>query len=427
MVLEKLSFSPQFAVSSTMSRLIFWCQLSTGVVSLLFLPAESTAAAAAPPPAAPAPVAAPVREIAPGPFKPDWNSLAHYQCPEWFRDAKFGIWSRWDAQSVPAKGDDYARNLYIPRDPRVSRPNPDYIWHLDHYGHPTQFGFKDLIPLWTAAQWAPEQILALYRRAGARYFVALANDHDNFDCYASKFQPWNSIALGPHKDIVGVWAAGARAAGLRFGVSVGAADAWTWFEPAQHADTSGPFFGVTYDGRLTGGDGHGEWWSGFDPQDLYAQDHFVGAKPDPEYVTKFFNRTHDLIDQYHPDLLVFDSVDLPLGEAGLNLAAHFYNSSVAAGQGQPAGVLTAHQIKPLRLQAVVEAWERASTDQIQRDPWQAETSIGQWQYRAGQAYRTVPDMAHLLVDVARTATCCSMFRFRPAGFPIRTRSRSSMV
>jgi alpha-L-fucosidase len=371
----------------------------TAVFAALLLPPAGLLSAAAPA-AAPAVVpAAPVRMIAPGPFQPNWNSLVHYQCPDWFRDAKLGFWARWDAQSVPEKGDDYARNLYIPTDPLVSRPNADYIWHLDHYGHPTQFGFKDLLPLWTVGQWEPEQILALYRRAGARYFVALANDHDNFDCFDSKYQPWNSVAIGPHRDIVGVWAAAARAAGLRFGVSASAADAWSWFEPAQHADAAGPFFGLGYDGRLTAVDGHGTWWDGLDPQDLYAQNHRLGEKPDEAYVTKYFLRIRDLIDHYHPDLLAFDSVELPLGEAGLNLAAHYYNSSLAANHGQTDVVLTTHQVRPIRRPALVEAMERVSTDGLRPEPWQAESSLGQWQYRAGQEYRGVPQLVRLLVDV----------------------------
>ncbi len=365
--------------------------LFAAFASLFLLPAGRLPAAA--------PAVAPVREIAPGPFQPDWNSLARYRCPEWFRDAKLGFWACWDAQSVPEKGDDYGRNLYIPTDPRVSRPNADYIWQLDHYGHPSQSGFKDVIRRWTADQWEPEKILSLFQRAGARYFVALANDHDNFDCYNSQYQSWNSVAQGPHRDIVGVWAAAARAAGLRFGVAAHAADAWSWFEPAQHADTTGPFFGVGYDGRLTSVDGHGQWWDGLDPQDLYAQNHLPGEKPSADYVTKFFLRTRDLIDRYHPDLLDFDSAELPLGEAGLNLAAHFYNSSLPLNQGRMGAVLTARQVRPLRRASLVETLERASTDQPRPDPWQAVSSLGQWQYRAGQEYRTAPDLVRLLVDV----------------------------
>src|SRR5471030_3091280 len=121
--------------------------------------------------------AASARKIAPGPFQPTWESLKqNYQYPEWFRDAKFGIWAHWTAQCVPEEGDWYARKMYIEDD-------PDYKYHVAHYGHPTEFGFKDIDNLWHAENWEPEKLIELYKAAGAKYFVALANHHDNCDCF----------------------------------------------------------------------------------------------------------------------------------------------------------------------------------------------------------------------------------------------------
>ena len=117
--------------------------------------------------------------IAPGPFQPTYDSLkAHYKTPEWFRDAKFGIWAHWSAQCVPEMGDWYARRMYIDGD-------PIHAWHTEHYGHPTKFGFMQLDHLWNPDQWQPEQLMSLYQPAGAKYFFALANLHDNFDTYDS--------------------------------------------------------------------------------------------------------------------------------------------------------------------------------------------------------------------------------------------------
>ncbi len=343
--------------------------------------------------------ASPGREIAAGPFTATWSSLVKYECPEWFRDAKLGIWARWDAQSVPEQGDDYARSLYLPTLPN-KRANPAFSWHIDHFGHPSQFGFKDILPLWLADRWEPEKILALCQRAGARYFVALANDTDNFDCFDSKYQPWNSVAMGPKKDLVAAWAAATRAAGLRFGVSVHAAAAWTWFEPAQGYDATGPFTGLRYDGRLTASDSYGKWWRGLDPSgDLYAQFHRPGAKPDAAYVTKFFLRTKELIDRYHPDLLFFGDDNLPLGEAGLGLAAHFYNSSLAAHDGRMDAVLAAPTGNAAHRTAFVATHERTVSATPRTEPWQTVTSIGQWHYKAGQKYRPVADLVRQLVDV----------------------------
>ena len=146
----------------------------------------------------------PPRVIAPGIFQPTWESLAsQYHCPGWFRDAKFGIWAHWSAQCVPEQGDWYARQMYI-------QGHPQYDYHVEHYAHPSQFGFMELDNLWNAERWNPENLCTL-RKAGANYFVALANHHDNFDSYDSTYHDWNSVNIGPQQDIVGIWAKIARA------------------------------------------------------------------------------------------------------------------------------------------------------------------------------------------------------------------------
>ena len=137
-------------------------------------------------------------EIADGPFKPTFESLKQYKCPEWFRDAKLGIWAHWGPQAVPMNGDWYARAMY-------EQGSDHYNYHVAHYGHPSKFGYKDLVQLWKAENWDPDQLVGLYKKAGARYFVAQANHHDNWDNWNSKYHRWNSVNVGPKKDIVGLW------------------------------------------------------------------------------------------------------------------------------------------------------------------------------------------------------------------------------
>ncbi len=132
------------------------------------------------------------RKIARGPFSPSWESLKQYKAPDWFRDAKFGIWAHWTAQCVPEQGDWYARRMYI-------QGEKDYDFHVAKYGHPSRFGFMELDNLWKAEKWQPEELMQLYVKAGAKYFVALANHHDNFDCYDSRYHAWNSVRVGPKK------------------------------------------------------------------------------------------------------------------------------------------------------------------------------------------------------------------------------------
>jgi alpha-L-fucosidase len=342
-----------------------------------------------------------------GKFQPTWESLKQYQCPEWFRDAKFGIWAHWGPQCEPEDGDWYARGMY-------QAGSGQYKFHTNHYGSPAQFGFKDVINEWKAENWDPEKLMALYKRAGAQYFFALANHHDNFDNWDSRYQPWNSVNVGPKKDLIGGWAKAARKNGLRFGVSVHAAHAWIWYEPAQD-----------YDGKLTKADGQGQWWDGLDPQDLYAQNHARsrdsnnpraihsqwnwgnGASlPDQAYCDKFYNRTVDLINKYHPDLIYFDDTALPLwpvSDAGLKIAAHFYNSNIKWHGEQDDGVLFGKILNAGQRKCMAWDIERGSSNEIEPQPWQTDTCLGNWHYDRGlynrNGYKSAKTVIQTLADV----------------------------
>lgn len=188
----------------------------------------------------------------PGPFEPNWNSLTQFKTPDWYRNAKFGIWAHWGPQCEPEYGDWYAREMYM-------EEHWKYKYHVEKYGHPSKFGFKEVINDWKANAWDPEELVSFYKKAGARYFMALANHHDNLDLYKSKHQKnWNATKVGPKKDLVGGWEKAARKNNLYFGVSVHAAHAWSWMETAQRADKNGPFAGIPYDGKLTKADGKGK-------------------------------------------------------------------------------------------------------------------------------------------------------------------------
>ena len=351
--------------------------------------------------------------IAAGPFKPEWNSLTNYQtAPEWFRDAKFGIWAHWGPQCQPEHGDWYARSMY-------EEGSGDYKSHLVEYGHPSTNGFKDVIHVWKAEHFDPDTLLKFYKDNGAKVFMALANHHDNFDLYNSKFQPWNSVALGPQKDLIGGWAKAARKNGLRFGVSVHASRAWSWYEVAQGADKAGPLAGVPYDGKLTKADGKGLWWDGLDPQDLYAQNHKAGSAlqwewdgmkgssiPDAAYMEKFFKRTQQLWDDYHPDQIYFDDTVLPFhgvtDEVGLNLAAHFYNTRLDKN-GRTEAVINGKWLSEAQRRSLVYDIERGKAQGILPQPWQTDTCIGSWHYDANifkyHYYKSAASVVRMLADI----------------------------
>lgn len=353
-----------------------------------------------------------------GPFEPTWDSLAKYQVPDWFRDAKFGMWAHWGPQCEPEAGDWYGRGMY-------EEGSRQYKYHVEKYGHPSKFGFKDVINIWKADKWNPEELVNLYKDSGAKYFMAMANHHDNLDLYDSKFQPeWNSTKIGPKKDIIGGWEKAARKAGLPFAVSVHAAHAWNWFDTSQGADKNGSLAGVPYDGKLTKADGKGTWWEGLDPQDLYAQNHPLSQKPSGNssvhsqwdwgdgasvptqaYSEKFHDRTIDLIDKYNPDMIYFDDTALPLwpvSDAGLRIAAHMYNKSLQKNNAVQA-VITGKILTEQQRKAIVWDIEKGQSNEIEPLPWQTDTCLGNWHYDRGvynnKRYKSAKTVIHTLVDV----------------------------
>jgi alpha-L-fucosidase len=363
------------------------------------------------------------RTIARGPFEPTWESLVHtYRVPEWFRDAKFGIWAHWSAQCVPEQGDWYARRMY-------QQGDSAYDYHVKTYGHPSKFGFMEIDNLWKAERWEPEKLMALYKRAGAKYFFALANHHDNFDAYDSKYHAWNSVNVGPKKDIVGTWAKVARANGLRFGVSNHSAHSWHWFQVAYGYDPEGPNTGVRYDaGQLTKADGKGKWWEGLDPQELYTgrnmmvpdgitdintmnewhkkNDLVWNETPppmNPVFTEKWFLRCQDLVDKYNPDVLYFDNTELPLGQVGLDIVAHYYNANLLHNKDRLEAVVNAKHMKPEHTTALVEDIERGVATGIRTHPWQTDTCIGSWHYSRDIAeqnkYKSVGQVIDMLLDI----------------------------
>lgn len=353
-----------------------------------------------------------------GHFKPTWESLEEYQVPEWFRNVKFGIWAHWGPQCVEGSGDWMARSMYI-------EGSDQYKYHVEHYGHPSEFGFKDILPLFRAERWNPDKLVAYYKKIGAQYFFALGNHHDNFDLWDSKYQPWNSVNMGPKRDILDGWSKAARKYGLYFGVSLHADHAWTWYEPAQRYDRNGPKAGIPYDGKLTKADGKGKWWEGYDPQDLYQQNHEMsegswadgmihsqwawgnGASvPSKKFVTNFYNRTIDVINRYNPDLLYFDVTVMPfypISYAGLKIAAHFYNHNMATHNGKLQAVMFGKILNASQRKALVWDVERGAPNNIVKEPWQTCTCIGDWHYNTSiyknNTYKSAANVVKLLMDV----------------------------
>ena len=343
---------------------------------------------------------APLRARAAGPVAATPESLVeHFTVPDWYHDAKLGLWAHWGPQCAPEAGDWYGRQLYL-------EDHPQAAVHRRLYGHPADRGFIEVIAGWRAEKWDPATIVEAYRAAGARFVVAMACHHDNFDLFASTHHRWNSTRLGPRRDVVGEWEAAVRRAGLRFGVSNHASHAWHWWQTAYGYDTTGPRKGERYDAfHLTAADGRGTGWEGLDPQQLYCgrwmvppdgldspaamrawhdahSGQWVETVPlgGEAWASRWLARQIELVDRYQPDFFYQDGYSLPFGSIGRAAAAHFYNRAIQR-TGEFSGVMTAGFTEG---QGTLLNLERRVAEAIRPEPWQAATCIGDWHYNRGR-------------------------------------------
>lgn len=348
--------------------------------------------------------------------------------PDWFRDAKFGIWAHWGPQCQPEFGDWYARLMYLEGKMSWQQGETPYENHLRRYGHPSQTGFIDIIGQWKAEHWQPADLLKRYRKAGARYFMAMGCHHDNFDLFASSHHAWNSVRVGPKRDILGTWEPLVRDAGLKFGVSNHSSHAWHWYQPAYGYDAEGPMRGRRYDAYwLRRKHGRGRFWEGLDPQELYTGPYYVPPAgiasaqamnawhderdgqwieaPPPGnigFVEKWLQRQNQIVDDYRPDLIYFDDTGLPLGQAGLDAAAHYYNQALRWRNSVDI-VLFGKKLEGVQRLSIVEDVERGWIDEIREVPWQTDTCIGNWHYDRrlydNNGYKSAKEVVQRLADV----------------------------
>jgi alpha-L-fucosidase len=326
-------------------------------------------------------------------FEPTVDSLLNYECPAWFREAKFGIYIHWSVYSVAEAGDWMPREMYE----QGSKP---YKVMCEKYGHPSTFGYKDLVPLWKAEKFDPGAWLALFKRAGAKYFTPCAVHHDNFDLWNSKHTRWNAANMGPKKDLIGMLRKATLDAGLRFGVTTHLERTYSWLQTNKGADRTGPLKGVPYDGN--------------DPayRDFYLAPDKDTSLAHPRNPPKAWRehwvlRMKDLIDNYHPDHFYFDGAVPFMGDdrarSGLDVISHFYNHNMSVHGGRMEGVMC---IKNYRLHgyyfdgiATLDfEWDHSKS--CLYDYWQNDATLAScWGYNADRTYFTLEHLIHKLVDV----------------------------
>ncbi len=376
--------------------------------------------------------------IAQGPYQPTWDSIAQtYPGKEvaWLREAKFGIWVHFGPQAAGQSGDWYARRMYM-------QGQLAYNNHLRDFGHPSEVGYKELLHTWNPVKLDPAALVAAYRDAGARFLLIQGVHHDNFDNWNSTYQPWNSVNMGPHRDILGEWSAAAHKAGMRFGVSFHHEYTWWWWQKAFGADKTGDKAGVPYDGNQTLADGKGKWWQGYDPRLLYGIDmrEYKGWDQDswcPKqgivvdhldyahwYATRWALRIMDVINKYDPDFIYTDGNSTQpytgyLAASGYKcdamqrVIADFYNHTLAArGKVDTFSIVKFHPPSPGVVNTFEDNWPRdIKTDQ----PWIGETPYGDWYYAPGFQYSAAALIGHMMEIISRDGSYCVNIAMKPDG------------
>ncbi len=305
-------------------------------------------------------------------FQPTWESLKKYQTPDWFRDAKFGIFIHWGAYSVPAFGSEwYPRQMYI-------KDSKEYKHHIETYGDASKFGYKDFIPLFKAEKFSADQWVDLFKKSGAKYIVPVAEHHDGFPMYKTALSKWNAAEMGPHRDIVGELAEASKKADLIFGVSSHRIEHW-WFMNG---------------GRKFNSDVMDPAYEAF-----YGPAREESDTPSPEYMNDWLLRCTELIDKYHPQLFWFDWwIEQPaMDPYRKSFASYYYNKGMEWNKG----VVINYKNDAYPKEAAVYDIERGSSKATKVQPWQTDTSIGKksWGYIEGEENKTPNELIDALVDI----------------------------
>jgi len=323
-------------------------------------------------------------QAANGPFRPDWASLQGYRAPDWYQDAKFGIFIHWGLYSVPAFANEwYSRNMYV-------EGSPEFKHHVATYGPQKQFGYKDFIPMFKAEHFDPAEWARLFRAAGAKYVVPVAEHHDGFPMYDSSLTDWCAGKMGPKRDVVGDLAKALRSEGLYLGLSSHRAEHDWFFDGGRKFDSDvndpryAAFYGPAHPRLLRNGD-----------ENLLEDWTYVS----PEFKNDWLARTAEIVEKYHPDLLYFDWwIGQPSFRDHVSrFAAYYYNQASQRGR---AAVIN-YKLSAFQEGSATFDVERGQLTDIRPLPWQTDTSISNasWGYVPNDTYKTPEFIIHQLVDV----------------------------
>lgn len=326
--------------------------------------------------------------ISNGKYRADWKALAEHRTPEWYRRGKLGIFIHWGPYSVPAYGNEwYSRNMYNPA-------RKEYEYHRKNWGDQKSFGYKDFIPLFRGEKFCPEEWVELFRKAGARYILPVAEHHDGFSMYDTAFNSWNSVNMGPGRDVMGELKKASEAAGLKFCASTHRAEHYFFMNLGRsvESDVNDPKFEDFY--------GPAVYRPEFCPEELEKTTETPSAiGPTEEWMQDWMVRTCEFIDRYQPKVLYFDwwIQNQAFKPRLKKIAAYYYNRADQWGdevtinykrEAFPPGVATFDV-------------ERGALTGISPVPWQTCTAIGKnsWGYTRDNAFKSSRQIICDLIDI----------------------------
>jgi alpha-L-fucosidase len=325
------------------------------------------------------------RQASAGPFRPEWQSLATYQVPDWYKDAKFGIFIHWGLYAVPAFGSEqYPRAMY-------TEGSKVYKHHLETYGPLNKFGYKEFIPMFKAERYDPAAWARLFKQAGAKYVVPVFEHHDGFAMYNSDLSDWTASKMGPHRDLAGDLAKAVRAEGLHLGASSHRIE-HDWFMGAGRnieSDLNDPKLAAFY------GPSHLQFALDEEADNFLEDWTYVS----PEFASDWLARDAEIVEKYHPELFYFDFwIGHPEVRSYLaRFAAFFYNETSSQGS---LGVIN-YKLDAMHPKSAVYDVERGVVAGIRPDYWQTDTSISNksWGYIKDDVFKTPDFVVRELVDI----------------------------
>ncbi|WP_146403937.1 alpha-L-fucosidase [Planctomycetes bacterium CA13] len=358
------------------------------------------------PATAPHPAVAPAVEkinaaIKDGPYDEEWSSLKKYEVPQWYKDAKFGIFIHWGAYSVPAFGSEwYPRQMYINKGRRGSN---FFEHHSEKYGPQKTFGYKDFIPQFKAEKFDASSWAKLFKETGARYVVPVAEHHDGFPMYDCSFTRWDASEMGPKRDVLAELSKAVRDEGMKFGLSSHRAFNWMFYVRDESYDNADPQYADLY-GRpmpFLFKENAWDYQNFFPPQDDQFKDDWLA-------------RSCELVDKYKPEVFWFDFAITPKRDLSYEensyaghlkkFASYYYNQSTKWKDG--IGVIN-YKFDAFPETAAVLDKERSKMAEIRKPFWQTDTAVSSssWGYTENQKYKNPDRLVDDLVDIVSKNGC----------------------